>query len=192
MSTRSLWTPPPASPPSPRHPPAALVFASAAHCRVPSFLHRASVGDLQSYFKEHQVQERLNVWLGELVQERPAKPYQWLAQRMRTESANGAVAKVAPATTPQVSKAVGAAEVGGQIASTWRMQSTFSAPAALKKSQGSAKPAATAAAPAASDQGAAASAPAVSAVKGLAKEGLALSIECICDGALFLALRDSK
>ena len=192
MSTRSLWIPPPASPPSPRHTPAALVFASAAQCRVPSFLHRASVGDLQSYFKEHQVQERLNVWLGELVQERPAKPYQWLAQRMRTESANGAVAKVAPATTPQVSKAVGAAEVGGQIASTWRMQSTFSAPAALKKTQGSTKPAATAAAPAASDLGAAARAPAVSTVKGLAKEGLELSIECLCDGALFLAIRDSK
>lgn len=40
---------------------------------------------LEAYFSEHQIQEKLNRMLNDMVQVRPHMPYSWLAQRMRRD-----------------------------------------------------------------------------------------------------------
>ena len=41
------------------------------------------MANIESYFAEHQIQEKLHGILNELVRARPSAPYSWLAQRMR-------------------------------------------------------------------------------------------------------------
>ena len=107
---------------------------------------------LESYFVEHCIEEKLNTMLNELVTTRPTQPLSWLVHKMRSD---GAKAGSVPAmgTVPQVGKAAGQA-IGAEVESAWGyclgFQSTASgaaaAPSGGKSGGKSAKPAKPAAA----------------------------------------------
>ena len=71
-----------------------------------------SKDDLQAYFTEHQIQERLNGWLNELAKTRSQTPYTWLSASMR------AVGEQPNATMPALSSAA-AADIGGELSKAW-------------------------------------------------------------------------
>ena len=72
----------------------------------------AAQDDLQAYFAEHRIQERLNEWLNELAKTRSITPYAWLSSSMR------AVGEQPHATTPELSPA-SAADIGGELRKAW-------------------------------------------------------------------------
>ena len=63
--------------------------------------------ELQDYLGAHKIQERLNDWLNEMVKERPAAPYAWLATRMRGGSALGPQSSVPELKSPAAKEAFG-------------------------------------------------------------------------------------
>ena len=71
--------------------------------------------ELQDYLGAHKIQEQLNEWLNEMVKERPAAPYAWLATRMR----GGASSAHSPqSTVPAMGSAAGQ-EAFGDISRSW-------------------------------------------------------------------------
>jgi hypothetical protein len=70
-------SPSPALPPA-RQPTPSLIRAL---CAIGSVDKR----QLEAYFGEHQIQEKLNGMLNELVTSRPVAPFGWLARRMRRD-----------------------------------------------------------------------------------------------------------
>ena len=71
--------------------------------------------ELQDYLGAHKIQERLNDWLNEMVKERPAAPYAWLATRMRGE-ATGALG---PQSSVPEMKSAAAQEAFGDLSRQW-------------------------------------------------------------------------
>merc|ERR1711920_274701 len=90
----------------------------------------SSVEELQAYFAQHAIQERLNDMLNQLVQVRPAAPYSWLAARMRGTGPNPTPAD----TCPLLSKDIGAEELGLCLANKWNFCQAFSSVATLEGS----------------------------------------------------------
>merc|ERR1711920_497237 len=93
----------------------------------------ATIEELQAYFAQHAVQERLNEMLNQLVQVRPAAPYAWLAARMRATGTGSGDALVD--TYPVLSKDTGANELGKRLTSTWNFCQAFSSSASAPVSQ---------------------------------------------------------
>uniref|UniRef100_A0A7S0P197 Uncharacterized protein n=1 Tax=Calcidiscus leptoporus TaxID=127549 RepID=A0A7S0P197_9EUKA len=93
----------------------------------------ATVEELQAYFAQHAIQERLNDMLNQLVQVRPAAPYAWLAARVRGAGSIKGDALVD--TCPLLPKEVGADELGARLAKTWNFCQAFSASASATVSQ---------------------------------------------------------
>ena len=71
--------------------------------------------ELQDYLGAHKIQERLNDWLNEMVKERPAAPYAWLATRMRSGSAGA----LGPQSSVPELKSPAAKEAFGDLSRSW-------------------------------------------------------------------------
>ena len=71
--------------------------------------------ELQDYLGAHKIQERLNDWLNEMVKERPAAPYAWLATRMR----GGAAGALGPQSSVPELKSPAAKEAFGDLSRSW-------------------------------------------------------------------------
>merc|ERR1712127_177186 len=69
--------------------------------------------ELQDYLGAHKIQERLNDWLNEMVKERPAAPYAWLATRMR----GGSAGALGPQSSVPELKSPAAKEAFGDLSS---------------------------------------------------------------------------
>uniref|UniRef100_A0A7S4ESJ2 Uncharacterized protein n=1 Tax=Chrysotila carterae TaxID=13221 RepID=A0A7S4ESJ2_CHRCT len=83
-----------------------------------------SIDELENYFRQHQIQDRLNVLMNELVKARPAAPYAWLKAQL-TEAAPASCATSAE-TVPQLPASVGMTEIGARFASSWGYCQAFS------------------------------------------------------------------
>ena len=96
--------------------------ASVATC-TPDLTPRARVAtgraatrqELQDYLGAHKIQERLNDWLNEMVKERPAAPYAWLATRMR----GGSAGALGPQSSVPELKSPAAKEAFGDLSRSW-------------------------------------------------------------------------
>jgi hypothetical protein len=62
---------------------------------------------LEKYFADHQIQDKLNGMLNELVQVRPSAPFGWLARRMRRDGSGQAPAGTVPLLKPEIGSAMG-------------------------------------------------------------------------------------
>ena len=97
--------------------------ASVATPAAPDLTPRARVAtgraatrqELQDYLGAHKIQERLNDWLNEMVKERPAAPYAWLATRMR----GGAAGALGPQSSVPELKSPAAKEAFGDLSRSW-------------------------------------------------------------------------
>ena len=71
--------------------------------------------ELQDYLGAHKIQERLNDWLNEMVKERPAAPYAWLATRMR----GGSAGALGPQSSVPELKSPAAKEAFSDLSRSW-------------------------------------------------------------------------
>ena len=70
---------------------------------------------IESYFHEHQISEKMNTMLNEMVQVRPTAPYSWLARRMRLDDSGH---MPAVGTVPLLAKAA-ADGLGSELQKQW-------------------------------------------------------------------------
>ena len=109
---------PPNSPSLRCRPPRVLVASLSLRLtpRVRVTTRRAATRqELQDYLGAHKIQERLNDWLNEMVKERPAAPYAWLATRMR----GGSAGALGPQSSVPELKSPAAKEAFGDFSRSW-------------------------------------------------------------------------
>ena len=139
--------------------------------RPPRFCRAASKEELQKYFADHQIQEKINVWLNDMVIARPDQPFAWLADQMRKHAGSAPLPAAAASTTP-VFPSGAAGEALANVVSSWGYIQSMRADAA---------------APSASPTPAPAAAPTPKAPP--KPKGLALTIEKLGDSSLMLCIR---
>ena len=100
--------------------PACVRSSARAHPRV-LCARAATKQELQRYLGEHQIQERLNDWLNDMVKERPSTPYSYLATRMRS----GASAAAPPQDSIPVLGAAAAQEAFSDLTRQWAYSLSF-------------------------------------------------------------------
>ena len=100
--------------------PACVRSSARAHPRV-LCARAATKQELQRYLGEHQIQERLNDWLNDMVKERPSTPYSYLATRMRS----GASAAAPPQDSMPVLGAAAAQEAFSDLTRQWAYSLSF-------------------------------------------------------------------
>ena len=91
-----------------------------AHSVPSALMHRAGGAQgekrqLEAYFQEHSISEKLNTLLNEMVQVRPSAPYGWLARRIRLDDCGHTPAV---GTVPLLAKPVGTT-VGCELEKQW-------------------------------------------------------------------------
>ena len=65
---------------------------------------------------DNQIEDKLNSFLNEMVAERPAQPFAWLARRLRREQAGSAPAV---GTVPLMDPKLAGATVGAEVQKAW-------------------------------------------------------------------------